>query len=139
MKVTLNYSEKMHFIASARHFTEIHIDEPSSFYGTNLAPSPIEYFLIGTGSCIGNTFVYCLQKHKILFEKLKIIVNGKIQHINPNDRLRLVQINIEILIDLKEDIPNEKFDLCYQSIQEYCPITHVLNHGISLNIEVKRN
>lgn len=139
MKVTLNLSEKMHFIASARHFTDIHIDEPASFHGTNLAPSPIEYFLIGTGSCIGNTFVYCLQTHNIAFEQLKIIIDGKMQHIGPNNRLRLVQIDIEILIDLKEDIPNEKYDLCYQSFQEFCPISSVLTHGISFNIEVKRN
>ena len=66
-------------------------------------------------------------------------LDGKLKHIEPNNRLRLVQIDIEILIDLKKDIPKEKFDLCYQSFQEFCPISHILTHGISLNIEVKRN
>ena len=139
MKVTLNYSEKMHFTASARHFTDIHIDEPASFHGTNLAPSPIEYFLIGTGSCIGNTFVYCLQKHNISFKQLKMIVDGKMQHVDPNNRLRLVKIGIEILIELEESVSNEKFNVCYQNFQDYCPISHVLSHGISFKIEVKRN
>ena len=139
MKVTLNYSENLHFIASARHFTDIHIDEPASFHGTNLAPSPIEYFLIGTGSCIGNTFVYCLQRHNISFNQLEMIVDGKMQHVDSNNRLRLVKIDMEILIELEEDVTNEEFDLCYQSFEEYCPISHLLTHGISLNIEVKRN
>ena len=138
MKVTLDYSEGMHFTAFARHFSDIHVDEPESFHGTDLAPSPIEYFLIGTGSCIGSTFIYCLQKHNIPIEYLKIIVDGILKHIGPKKRLRLVKIDIEILINLKEDVPNEKFDLCHKSFQEFCPISHVLTQRIPLNIKVTR-
>ena len=139
MKVTLNYSgKKMHFTALAMHFSDIHVDEPESFHGTDLAPSPIEYFLIGTGSCIGSTFIYCLQKHNIPIEYLKIIVDGILKHIGPKKRLRLVKIDIEILINLKEDVPYEKFDLCHKSFQEFCPISHVLTQRIPLNIKVTR-
>jgi putative redox protein len=138
MKITLNYSEKLHFKASARHFSNIHIDEPESFHGTDLAPSPIEYFLIGTGSCIGNTFIFCLQKHNISFENLKINVDGILKHLGPNKRLRLVQIDIEILIELKEHTPNDKFDLCYQTFQDYCPISNVITQGIPLNVDITK-
>lgn len=112
MKVTLNYSEKIHFIASARHFNNIHVDEPESFHGTDLAPSPIEYFLIGTGTCIGSTFIYCLQKHNVTIENLKVIVDGTLKHIGPKNRLRLVKIDIEIIINVEENLPNEKIELC---------------------------
>lgn len=139
MKVTITYSEKMHFTAFARHFSDIHVDEPESFHGTDLAPSPIEYFLIGTGSCFGSTFIYCLQKHNIAIENLKISVDGILKHIGPKKRLRLIKINIEILINLKEDVPNKKFDLCRESFQEFCPISHVLTQGIPLNVKVTRN
>jgi len=138
MKVTLNYSEKMHFTAFARHFSDIHVDEPESFHGTDLAPSPIEYFLIGTGSCIGSTFIYCLQKHNIAIENLKISVDGILKHIGPKMRLRLIKIDIEILINLKEDVPNEKFDSCHESFQEFCPISNVITQGIPLNVKVTR-
>jgi len=138
MKITLNYSEKQLFTASARHFSNIHIDEPESFHGTDLAPSPIEYLLIGTGSCIGNTYIFCLQKHNILFENLKIIVDGILKHIGPNKRLRLVQIDIEIMIELKENLPDEKFNLCYESFQEFCPISHVITQGIPLNVGITK-
>jgi uncharacterized OsmC-like protein len=139
MKVTLSYTEKLHFTATARHFSDIHVDEPESFYGTNLAPSPIEYFLVGTGSCIGSTFIFCLQKHNILIENLTIIVDGILKHIGPNNRLKLVQIDIEILINLKESISNEQFEVCHKSFQEFCPITHVITQGIPLNIKITKN
>ena len=138
MKVTLNYSEKMHFTAIARHFTDIHVDEPESFHGTDLAPSPIEYFLIGAGGCIGRTFIYCLQKNNIAIENLKIIVDGTLKHIGPKMRLKLVNIDIEILIKTKEDVPNEKFDLCHQTFQEFCPISHVITQKIPLNVKITR-
>lgn len=139
MKVALNYVEKMHFTASTRHFGEIHIDEPESFHGTDFAPSPIEYFLIGTGSCIGSTYIYCLQKHDIPIENLKIIVDGTLKHNGPDKRLKLVQISIEILVNLKEDVPNEKFDVCHKNFQEFCPISHTITQGIPLDIKVTKN
>ncbi|MFX1338188.1 MAG: OsmC family protein [Promethearchaeota archaeon] len=138
MQITLNYLEKMHFSASARHFSDIHIDEPESFHGTNLAPSPIEYFLIGTGSCIGSTFNYCLQKNNMAIESLKIIVDGTLKHIGSNKRLKLVKINIEILVVLNESVPHEKFDLCSKTFQKYCPISDVITQRIPLNIKVIR-
>ena len=135
MKVTLNYSEKMHFKASARHF-EVHLDEPESFHGTDLAPSPIEYFLIGTGGCIGSTFIFCLQKHKLAFESFKVIVDGTLQHVGPKNRLKLVKIDIELLVSLNESVSKEKLDICNKTFQDYCPISDVITQKIPLNVKV---
>jgi putative redox protein len=138
MKVTLDYLEKMHFTASARNFSKIHLDEPESFHGTDLAPSPVEYFLIGTGGCIGNTLNYCLQKNNIEVEYLKIVVDGTLKHIGPNKSLKLVKIDVEILIGLNEYIPPEKIDRCYKTFQEYCPISDVITQRIPLKVRLIR-
>ena len=78
MKVTINYSENLHFIASARNFKWIELDEPESFHGSDLGPSPVEYLLIGIGGCLGSTFAYCLQRKNIPIEDMQIIVNGEL-------------------------------------------------------------
>ena len=134
MKVTLEYLEQLHFSASTRQFKEIHIDEPESFHGTNLAPSPIEYFLIGTGSCIGATFIFSLKKYNIKIKNFKIIVDGTLKHVGSSNRLRLIKIDIEFLISLTEDVSNEDLELCYETFQEYCPISDSITKGIPLNI-----
>lgn len=134
MKVTLEYLEQLRFSASTRQFKEIHIDEPESFHGTNLAPSPIEYFLIGTGSCIGATFIFSLQKYNIKINNLRIIVDGTLKHAGPHNRLRLIKIDIEFLISLTEDASKEDLELCFKTFQEYCPISEAIIQGIPLNI-----
>jgi uncharacterized OsmC-like protein len=134
MKVLLNYNEKLHFTASVRQFEDIQIDEPESFHGSDLGPSAVEYFLIGTGGCIGSTFVYCLQKNKVLIEKLEIIVNGTLKHEGSKKRLRLVKIDVELLTKIKQGSSTEKFNFCKKNFHEHCPISHVLTHGIPLNI-----
>ena len=135
MKVALNYSEKLHFEASVRHF-KVHLDEPESFHGTDIAPSPIEYFLIGTGGCIGSTFIYCLQKHNVAIESFKVIVDGTLKHVGPKYRLKLVKIDIELLVNLNEGVSKENLDLCNATFQEYCPISDVITQKIPLNIKV---
>lgn len=138
MKIILNYSDKMHFNASTRQFHDIHLDEPESFHGTDLAPSPIEYFLIGTGGCIGSTFVFCLQKYKIAIKSFKIIVDGTLKHIGRKKRLKLVKIDVDLVIKLNEAIPNKNFDLCCNAFQQYCPISDIITQGIPLKVKVSK-
>lgn len=138
MKVTLTYSENLHFLAKARHFQNIHIDEPESFSGTNLAPSPIEYFLIGIGGCIGNSFLYCLQKNNILSEKLEIVVDGKLKHSGPKYNLRLIQIDLELFFVPKNGQSKEKIDFCKKMFHEYCPISNVITNETPFSIKIKQ-
>jgi uncharacterized OsmC-like protein len=138
MKVNLKYQTQMHFVASARQFEEIHIDEPESFHGSDLGPSAVEYFLIGTGGCIGSTFVYCLHKNNVLIDNLEIIINGTLKHEGPEKRLRLLKIDVEILVSLKDNSVNDNYDLCVKKFQEHCPISNLLTQGIPLNINISK-
>jgi len=138
MKVNLKYQTQMHFVASARQFEEIHIDEPESFHGSDLGPSAVEYFLIGTGGCIGSTFVYCLNKNNVIFENLDIIVNGTLKHEGPEKRLRLIRIDVEIFVKLNDNNSNGNFDLCVKRFQEHCPISNFLTQGGPLNINISK-
>ncbi len=136
MKVSLSYSENMHFTASVRHFKNIHVDESEAFHGDDLAPSPIEYVLIGTGGCIASTFVFCMQKNKVLIEKLEVDVEGILKHSGPNNSLKLINITVELLVTLKEGGSTKKLDICHKKFLEYCPIFTAINSGIPLNINI---
>lgn len=136
MKVSLSYSENMHFTASTRHFKNIHVDESEAFHGDDLAPSPIEYVLIGTGGCIASTFVFCLQKNNVLIEKLEVDVEGILKHSGENNSLKLIKITVELLVTLKEGESSEKIQICRRNFLDFCPIFNAINSGIPLNINI---
>ncbi len=132
MKVFLNLSEGLHFLASARHFTDIHIDEPESFHGQDTGPSAVEYFLMGVGGCTGSSFAYCLKKNSIPIKDLQIIVDGKLSHRGNKLNLRLLKIELEIKCSINNDDKN-KLDKCINQFKEHCVITESISKGIPLN------
>jgi uncharacterized OsmC-like protein len=138
MKVTLNHSENLHFTASARDFKMIHIDEPESFHGTNLGPSPIEYLLMGIGGCISSSFVFCLKKKGVELAGLDVIVDGTLKHVGPKMNLRLVNVELDLQISLKEEESNEKIDMCQEIFKENCPISDLITEGVPLKIRISK-
>lgn len=137
MQVKLDHLENLHFKASVRDFEKFDLDEPKSFHGTNLGPSPVEYLLIGIGGCLGSSFMYCLNKKTIKVTNLKIVIDGKIKHKGPTLRLRLVQVDITILYELEDKSFREKADTCINEFKQYCVVSDSLVNGIPLNIECK--
>jgi uncharacterized OsmC-like protein len=134
MKIALSYNENLHFKATIRHFTEINLDEPYSFHGTDLGPSSVEYFLIGIGGCLGTTFIYCLQKKKILLDKLEIIVDGKLSHIDPIKRLGLREVEVNIQYEPQKNSSLKKIEDCIKEFQEHCIISNSIKEGFPIKV-----
>lgn len=134
LKITLDYSEKLHFTASARNFEDIHVDEPESFHGSNLGPSSVEYILIGIGGCLGSSLIYCLQKKKVQVDELSLIVEGIIKHVGPKMHLKLIEINVEINFKAKKTFSQE-VENCLNVFQDYCVVTNSLLNGIPINVK----
>jgi len=138
MKVSLKYSEKLHFTASARHFDDIHIDEPESFHGTDKGPSPVEFFLIGIGGCLGSTFAYCLQKQDVEIDTLEVVVDGQLKHAGPKLSLQLVNIEAELLITARESKSYDKIERCIKDFQDYCILTNSITRGVPIDVKVSK-
>jgi uncharacterized OsmC-like protein len=134
MKVSLNYSENLHFIASARQFNDFNVDEPTSFHGTDLGPSSVEYLLIGIGGCLGTTFIYCLQKRNIKMKSVEIVVDGKLSHVGPKLLLRLTKVDVEIKFKPEENASSEDIKLCIKKFREYCIVSNSIATGLSIDV-----
>ncbi|MFX0059203.1 MAG: OsmC family protein [Candidatus Hodarchaeota archaeon] len=134
MKINLKFCENLHFKASVREFENIDVDEPESFHGNNLGPSPIEYFLIGIGSCIGNTLIFCLNKRNLDPKGLEIIIDGQLKHIPPHMHLKLTNINIVFNFKGVLNISVEDVKYCKSKLQEYCPIYQPVLEGIPMEV-----
>lgn len=138
MKVTINYCNNLHFKAKVRDFDEISIDEPGSFHGTDLGPSPVEYLLTAIGGCLSSTFVYCLKKRNIEIDDFKIIIDGVLKHDQPSLYLRLKQIHVEFNLFLKTGYNEDELDKCINEYTKYCPVYEPILNGIPINIDFKK-
>ena len=142
MKVILNYESNLNFVAKARKFENIILDEPKSFNGDDKGPSPIEYFLIGIGGCLGSTLTYCFQRKKIHLNSLEIEIDGKIKHIPPQMNLRLIGIEILFKYSIRNDVSMDMIKYCINEFQKFCPIYDPLIKGIPINmnfIKIEKN
>ena len=138
MKVSVKYSENLHFTASARHFGDLHLDEPESFHGTDLGPSPVEYLLIGIGGCLGSTFAYCLQKQDVEIDALEVIVDGQLKHSGPKMSLKLVNIEAELLVTAKDGGSSGKIEQCIKTFLDYCIVSNSITQGVPLDVKVSQ-
>jgi uncharacterized OsmC-like protein len=136
VKVTLKYKNYLHFTAFTRHFKEIPIDEPPSFHGTDQGPSPVEYFLIGIGGCIGNTFVYCLQKKDVEIENLEILIEGNLKHMGPKMRLKLATIDCKVLFTPKNERSNEDIEKCIKEFKGHCVLSNSIIKHLHTKVQV---
>ena len=135
MKISLKHSEKLHFIGATRSFTDIHIDEPESFHGTDKGPSSVEYFLIGIGGCVGSTFSYCLQKNSIDLEDLEVLIDAKIKHKGQKFKLMIDSVDIELKFTPKPDQDREKIQSCLADFKQHCVINNSIQEGFPINIQ----
>ena len=138
MKVFLNYTNDLHFKASARNFKDFNVDEPASFHGTDLGPSAVEYLLIGIGGCLGTTFIYCLQKNNIELETFKVVVDGKVSHTGPKMRLRLVNVDVDLKFTPKEANSDLEINRCMKEFTKYCLVTNSIANGFPINVNCQK-
>ncbi|MHA1509651.1 MAG: OsmC family protein [Promethearchaeota archaeon] len=134
MKVALTYNRDLHFKASVRSFNDFNVDEPESFHGTDLGPSAVEYLLVGIGGCLGTTFIYCLQKRNIELNECNVLVNGKLSHAGPKERLRLVNVDVEMKFSVKETTSKEIISKCVKDFRENCIVTNSIANGLPIKV-----
>ena len=138
MKVSLNYTENLHFKASARQFNNFNVDEPTLFHGTDLGPSSVEYLLIGIGGCLGTSFIYCLQKRNIKMKNVEIVVDGKLSHVGPKLVLRLTKVDAEIKFKPEENASSEEINLCIKNFREYCIVSNSIADGLPIHVNCNK-
>ncbi|MBD3195263.1 MAG: hypothetical protein GF317_09420 [Candidatus Lokiarchaeota archaeon] len=137
MKVNVKLVENLHFVGSARHFTNIHIDEPGSFKGSDKGPSSVEYLLMGIGGCLGSSLSFCLQKKSVKVDEMIINLDGKLKHTGPKMRLRLVKVDCNIFLSVKEG-NQEDTEICEEQFREFCVITESIMKGIPITVNIKK-
>lgn len=119
--------------AQERIYTEIHsanrtfyADEPVTIGGTDLAPSPVEYFLASLASCTSITLqMYAKQKG---WDIGTINVSVELDISSPQKNI------INKTISFKKELPKEWQERLYV-IAEKCPVAKLMRQNVMVSIK----
>jgi uncharacterized OsmC-like protein len=139
MNVELDWTGGISFTAKARQFT-LKLDEPADFNGTDMGPSPAEYFATSIGGCLGTSFAYCLKNMEVPAKAIKISVNLDMHHSgeNRNSPLRITGVSAAIDVTLVNPDDEEILDLCIESFNKYCVVSQSIMAGVPIDVKISK-
>ena len=126
---------------SARHFNVV-VDEPDSFGGTDDAPNPVEYILIGLAGCL-NVVAHTVAKEiNLRINSLDIEISGglnpnKFLGVSDDDRAGFKGINVNLLLNTDGD--ELQINNLLEQINKRCPVKDNLLSATPVTISVEAN
>jgi uncharacterized OsmC-like protein len=130
MSCTLNYSNNQS--------TTFYIDQIPSLGGKGLAPNPIQYCLIGLGSCFLSTFAIVCSQMNLNVKKLKLIIKNKLNLSIPlNLGNEPITKGIEFEIEIESDEDMSKIEAAKETAVNLCPAVWCMKNPIPINVNIK--
>jgi len=126
------------FRAQTRRFTVL-VDEPEELGGTDEAPNPVEYVLIGFGGCLNVMAHLIAQELGFTIRRLEIDLKGTL---NPDrlfgrsgaERAGYKQIEVQLRVDADADEATLQEWLA--RINDRCPVNDNLSNPTPVTISV---
>lgn len=113
-----------------------HIDSKAAVGGHDLAPSPMEYVLMGVAGCSSIDIISILKKQRQEITDYKVEVNGIREKVEDATPFK----TIEVTIFLEGDIKPEKAKRAAQlSFEKYCSVSKTLEPTATIDYKVVVN
>lgn len=137
MKIELKrIDDDYHFELKNERGHITHIDSKAAVGGHDLAPSPMEYVLMGVAGCSAIDIISILKKQRQKITEYRAEVNGsrvKIEDATPFKE-------IDVIVYLEGEITPEKAKRAAQlSFEKYCSVSKTLEPTASVNYKVVVN
>jgi putative redox protein len=130
--VTLQHSENMSFDVLVNGHKMV-LDASREFGGSNKGPRPKSLMLVALAGCTGMDVVSILNKMKIGFDDLKVVVEGNITDEHPK---HFDHMHIKYIVKGK-DIPEEKVKTAINLSQDkYCGVSFSLKKAMEITWEL---
>lgn len=130
--VSIQHRGNMSFDAKVNGHNII-LDSTREFGGNNAGPRPKSLLLAALAGCTGMDVVSILQKMKVKFEDLRIVVEGNITDEHPK---HFDHIHIMYIVKGK-DIPVEKVKTAINLSQDkYCGVSYSLKKAMNITWEL---
>lgn len=137
VQVNLDWNGNVGFVARARSFAGIQVDEPAAFHGDDRGPSAVEYLAIGTGGCLGTSLAYCLQRVDVRPAAITVSVDVDMHHPAEGQPLAITAMHARIAVTLEDGEDADVVDLCIDSFRKYCSVSNSVIAGIPVDVDVR--
>lgn len=134
MKVELNrLDDDYHFELKNERGHITHIDNKTEFGGHDLAPSPMEYLLMGVVGCSSIDVISILKKQRQKIDSYRAEIEGARKEIGGAKPFK----EIKVTIYLEGEIVPEKAQKAAQlSFEKYCSVSKTIEPTATVTYEV---
>jgi len=109
-------------------------DEPPPL-GGGQGPSPAETLAAAIGECMTSTFYNALERARVPVTPIETVVTGTVGQ-NPQGRLRVVGLKVQIRCSPVDPQDQARFDHCRAIFEDFCTVSAAVKDGIPISTEV---
>lgn len=122
---------------SIRDF-QLTADEPENMGGSNEGPNPVEYLLVGLGSCLCIMTRMMARKLRLDLDTVDADVEGDIdlRGMQGAENVRAGFQQIRANLELEGDMSEEDKQKLLQMVRLSCPVDDSLSHEVNVDITV---
>lgn len=124
MRAVVSWKGKRRFEGTPDSGHRVTMDAKLDAGGENTGPRPMEMLLMGLGGCTGIDVTLILERMRIPYEKVDVVLDGE-RAPEPPERFTRITLTYEI------DAPGGSFDKVARAIrlsqEKYCSVAHSLN------------
>ncbi len=133
VRVDLKHIEQTKLEAKAGGFT-IQIDEPAERGGTNTAPAPLNYFIMGAASCFLMQLVKVSMMKNLNVDGIEVIARGHLERVK---KRKFTDIIYDITL-IGSESPGNATELLHQA-EEMCFVHQTLKDAIPVTSNMSLN
>ncbi|MGH2667107.1 OsmC family protein [Flavobacterium sp.] len=137
MKITLKrVNENYHFELQNERGHKVYLDSRAEFGGNDLAPSPMEFLLMGVAGCSAIDIISILKKQRQNITDYYAEVEGERVQIEEAKPFKTITVTIY----LEGTIDEEKAQKAAQlSFEKYCSVSKTIEPTATIDYQIKVN
>ncbi len=126
-------------MAHGAHESTLHVDVAPKFGGAGLAPDPLQYMLLGLGSCYAATVVTIAALDGVEITDLRVIAQSDadvsgVYDITENPLMERVSVTLRVTADVDDDTLNR----WQQTARDKCPFAYTIMNAVPLETHIER-
>ena len=133
MQAKVSWQQKMHFVGLGDSGHEVHLDAKKEIGGEDLGARPMELLLMGLGGCTGIDIVMILDKMRIAYDRVDVLLDAKRA---PNPPEKFTEITLTYEIDAIDADVDKVIRAVKLSQEKYCSASHSLSATLSAVVVV---
>jgi putative redox protein len=131
--INLNWTDGMAFEADVEGY-KIQIDADPEFGGKKKGPKPKPLMMVALAGCTGMDVVSLMNKMRVEFDSLNIVVEGELTEEHPKHFTRM-----KIIYEIKGgNVDIKKVEKAVaMSKDKYCGVSHSFKQAMEIDYEIK--